>query len=67
VDPARPYWLNVCRFFVGMLTKIEVRGIRQSLRDLSAKPELAQHPHLRGAAGRLLADQAYQGQPDRPV
>lgn len=64
---ARPYWLNVCRFFVGMFTKIEVRGIRHSLMDLNAKPELALHPHLRLAAGRLLEDRAYQGQPDAPI
>jgi hypothetical protein len=64
---SRPYWLNVCRFFVGMFTKIEVRGIRQSLRDLSGKPELSLHPHLRLAAGRLLDDWAYQGQPNTPI
>jgi hypothetical protein len=60
---ARPYWLNTCRFFVGMFTKIEVRGIERSLRELQAKPELALHPHLRLAAGRVLDDRAYQGQP----
>jgi hypothetical protein len=64
---SRPYWLNVCRFFVGMFTKIEVRGIRQSLRELSDKPELSLHPHLRLTAGCLLDDRAYQGQPDAPI
>lgn len=60
---ARPYWLNTCRFFVGMFTKIEVRGIERSLRELQAKPELTHHPHIRLAAGRILDDRAYQGQP----
>jgi hypothetical protein len=63
----RPYWLNTCRFFVGMFTKIEVRGIERSLRELQAKPELALHPHLRLAAGRALDDRAYQGQPSDTI
>lgn len=64
---ARPYWLNTCRFFVGMFTKIEVRGIERSLRELQAKPELAHHPHIRLAAGRILDDRAYQGQPSDTI
>lgn len=64
---ARPYWLNTCRFFVGMFTKIEVRGIERSLRELQAKPELALHPHTRLAAGRVLDDRAYQGQPSDTI
>lgn len=63
----RPYWLNTCRFFVGMFTKMEVRGLKQSLRELHATPELSLHPHLRLAAGRLLDDRAYQGQPDATI
>ena len=64
---ARPYWLNTCRFFVGMFTKIEVRGIERSLRELQAMPELALHPHIRLAAGRVLDDRAYQGQPSDTI
>lgn len=64
---ARPYWLNTCRFFVGMFTKIEVRGIERSLRELQAKPELAHHPHIRLAAGRIIDDRAYQGQPSDTI
>lgn len=64
---ARPYWLNTCRCFVGMFTKIEVRGIERSLRELQAKPELALHPHTRLAAGRVLDDRAYQGQPSDTI
>ena len=64
---ARPYWLNTCRFFVGMFTKIEVRGIERSLRELQAMPALALHPHIRLAAGRVLDDRAYQGQPSDTI
>ncbi len=64
---ARPYWLNTCRFFVGMFTKIEVRGIERSLRELEAEPELKLHPHLRLTAGRVLDDRAYQGQPSDTI
>lgn len=47
-----------------MFTKMEVRGLSHSLRELQATPALSLHPHLRLAAGRLLDDRAYQGQPD---
>lgn len=63
----RPYWLNVARFFVGMVSKWEVRGIGQGLRQLAARPELGRHPLLRSAAARLLDDRAFQGQPDATI
>lgn len=63
----RPYWLNTCRFFVGMFTRFEVRGIRQSLLTVQARSRRGLHPHLRLAAGRLLSDRAYQTQPDATV
>jgi hypothetical protein len=63
----RPYWSNVCRFFVGMFSKVEVRGICQSLRELSAKPELGLHPLLRSTAALLLDDRTYEGQADEPI
>jgi hypothetical protein len=63
----RPYWSNVCRFFVGMFSKGEVRGIRQNLRDLSARPELELHPLLRSTAALLLDDRTYEGQADDPI
>lgn len=63
----RPYWLNTCRFFVGMFGKMEVRGIRQSLLALHSKGALGVHPHLRIAAARLLDDRAYQTQPDSVI
>ncbi|MGQ0776416.1 MAG: hypothetical protein ACT4NY_18650 [Pseudonocardiales bacterium] len=63
----RPYWSNVCRFFVGMFSKVEVRGIRQNLRDLSTKQELGLHPLLRSTAVLLLDDRTYEGQADEPI
>lgn len=63
----RPYWSNVCRFFVGMFSKVEVRGIRQNLRDLSATPEFGLHPLLRSTAALLLDDRTYEGQADEPI
>ena len=58
----RPYWLNTCRFFVGMFGKMEVRGIRQSLHAVQTRGTVGLHPHLRLAATRLLDDRAYQTQ-----
>jgi hypothetical protein len=64
----RPYWSNVCRFFVGMFSKVEVRGIRQNLRQLSAKTtDLALHPMLRSMAAQFLDDRTYVGQADEPI
>lgn len=63
----RPYWLNVARFFVGMFSKMEIRGIGQGLRQLADRPELGRHPLLRGAAARLLDDRAFQGQSDATI
>jgi hypothetical protein len=63
----RPYWSNVCRFFVGMFSSVEVRGIRHNLRGLSTKPTLRTHPLLRSMAALLLDDWTFQGQPDEPI
>ena len=64
---ARPYWSNVCRFFVGMFSKVEVRGIRHNLTRLTDSPHLAVHPHLRATAVQLLDDRTYLGQPDAAI
>lgn len=64
----RPYWSNVCRFFVGMFSKVEVRGIRQNLRQLSSETsDLALHPMLRSMAAQFLDDRTYVGQADEPI
>lgn len=63
----RPYWLNVCRFFVGMFTAIEIRGIHSTLQDLMDKADPGLASHLRVVAARLLDDRSYQGQSDREL
>lgn len=64
----RPYWSNVCRFFVGMFSKVEVRGIRHNLRQLSTGiTNLALHPMLRSMAAQFLDDRTYVGQADEPI
>lgn len=64
----RPYWSNVCRFFVGMFSKVEVRGIRHNLRQLSTgATDLALHPMLRSMAAQFLDDRTYVGQADEPI
>lgn len=64
----RPYWSNVCRFFVGMFSKVEVRGIRHNLRQLStATTDLTLHPMLRAMAAQFLDDRTYVGQADEPI
>ncbi|MCC5578219.1 HNH endonuclease [Microtetraspora sp. AC03309] len=63
----RPYWSNVCRFFVGMFSKGEVRGIRHNLRQLSKDRDLGLHPMLRSTAALFLNDRTYEGQNDDPI
>jgi hypothetical protein len=61
----RPYWANVCRFFVGMLAKGEVRAFRGNLQaaDQRAEP----HPLVRGMAVQVLGDRIYNGQSDADI
>lgn len=63
----RPYWSNVCRFYVGLYSKGEVRGIRHNLRQLSKDPDLGLHPMLRSTAALFLNDRTYEGQNDDPI
>nr|MDT0664916.1 hypothetical protein [Micromonospora sp. DSM 115978] len=62
-----PYWSNVCRFFVGMFSQGEVRGIRHNLRELSKKTIFSVHPMLRSTAALFLDDRTYEGQKDEPI
>jgi hypothetical protein len=51
-----------------MFSKVEVRGIRQNLRQLSAgTTDLALHPMLRSMAAQFLDDRTYVGQADEPI
>lgn len=63
----RPYWSNVCRFFVGMYTSGEVRGIRGLLQELATEPDLRRLPLLRTMAASMLSDGVYEGHMARSV
>lgn len=63
----RPYWSNVCRFFVGNYSKGEVRGMRHLLQELSKNKNLGLHPQLRSTAALFLNDRTYEGQREDPI
>lgn len=63
----RPYWSNVLRFFAGMYSIGEVRGIKALLQELCDTSTLGDLPHLRATAAQLLADRAYHSQTSHPV
>lgn len=61
----RPYWSNVCRFYVGKYSPAEVRDIRHVLRELSKEtPDLGLHPMLRSTLALFLSDRTYERQKD---
>lgn len=62
----RPYWNNVFRFLVGLLSKGEVRGLQHNLADLTRGP-YGVHPYLRSVAVLLLEDRCFEGQSDAPI
>lgn len=61
----RPYWANVCRFFVGMLARGEIRAFRGNLDVAGQRAE--PHPLVRGMAVHVLSDRIYNGQPDPEI
>ncbi len=63
----RPYWSNVCRFFVGHYSKGEVRGMRHLLQDLQKDKTIGLHPLLRSTAAQFLNDRTYEGQKEEPM
>jgi hypothetical protein len=63
----RPYWSNVCRFYVGKYTKGEVRGMRSVVQEASRETSLAVHHLLRAASAHFLNDRTYEGQKDEPI
>lgn len=60
----RPYWSNVCRFYVGKYSPAEVRDIRHLLQELSKETNLGLHPMLRSLATLFLSDRTYERQKD---
>lgn len=63
----RPYWSNVCRFFVGKYSKGEVRGMRAVLQDIGTDRLFGLHPLLRSTATLFLNDRTFEGQKDGPI
>ncbi|WP_159621476.1 HNH endonuclease [Ruania rhizosphaerae] len=61
----RPYWSNVCRFFVGMLSKGEVRALVANLRN--AQQRVPGLPMVRSAAALFLDDRIYEVQPSSTI
>jgi len=63
----RPYWSNVTRFLVGMLSKGEVKALIDNLESRQGNPDAKLDPYLRMVANQLLDDRVYENQPDRQV
>ncbi|MFE4544614.1 HNH endonuclease [Arthrobacter sp. NPDC056727] len=55
----RPYWGNVCRFFIGKLAKGEVRGLTGNFKAVEKK--ISPHPLVRAMAVTVLNDRIYDG------
>ncbi|MGO1315430.1 MAG: NACHT domain-containing protein [Cellulomonadaceae bacterium] len=53
----RPYWANVCRFFIGKLARGEVRGLKGNFREVEKR--VTPHPLVRAMAVTLLNDRIY--------
>ena len=63
----RPYWSNVLRFFAGMLSKGEVRGLPSNLRTVQEGKQFDALPLTRAVAVQLLDDQVFIRQGAGPV
>lgn len=53
----RPYWANVCRFFIGKLARGEIRGLTGNFQSVEKK--IAPHPLVRAMAVTVLNDRIY--------
>lgn len=53
----RPYWANVCRFFIGKLSTGEVRGLGSNFQTVEKK--ISPHPLVRAMAVTVLNDRIY--------
>lgn len=60
----RPYWSNVCRFYVGKYSPAEVRDITVLMEQLRTERDLRLHPMLRSMATLFLSDRTYERQKD---
>ncbi|OZC62010.1 HNH endonuclease [Rhodococcus sp. 15-725-2-2b] len=55
----RPYWANVCRFFIGMLTRGEIRALHGNF--CAVDNRVAPHPLVRAMAVMVLNDRIFDG------
>ncbi len=63
----RPYWSNVMRFLVGMLSKGEVKSLVDNLRSRQGDSDSRLDPYLRWVATQLLDDRIYENQADTQI
>lgn len=61
----RPYWANVCRFYVGMLTTGEVRALKDNFRVVEKR--VSPLPMIRAMAVLVLNDRIYDGLADSSI
>lgn len=61
----RPYWANACRFYIGLLTKGEIRALKENLRLVDQK--ISPHPMIRAMAVTVLNDRICDGHSDNTV
>ena len=61
----RPYWANVCRFFIGMLSDGEVRALRDNFRVVDKR--VSPLPIIRSMAATILNDRTYEGHTDSTI
>lgn len=61
----RPYWANVCRFYIGMLARGEIRALKDNLHNVDKR--VSPHPMVRLMAVLLLNDRVYDGLADTSI
>lgn len=63
----RPYWSNVMRFMVGMLSKGEVKSLADNLRSRTVDSDAKLDSYLRWVAVQFLDDRIYENQDDEQI
>lgn len=63
----RPYWSNVMRFMVGMLSKGEVKSLVDNLRSRTTGSDAKLDSYLRWVAVQFLDDRIYENQDDEQI
>lgn len=55
----RPYWANVCRFFIGKLSRGEIRSLESNFQEVERK--VSPQPLVRAMAVTVLNDRIFDG------